>query len=193
MEIRAATEEDRNEIAKVYADAFYEEWKQLSHDKEKIARALKNGLRIKDYIVAICDKKVIAFIALAADKSRAFRVPLKDFQKEFVFFKGYMVGMALKSDMERVIPLEKDNAYKDILGVSKEYQHKGVASSLLEHVLNNYNYSSFLLSVTDINRKAIGCYTKNGFKEVRREKIKYSKQRGFTEYIFDACEINEIN
>lgn len=184
MEIRAATEQDRNEIAKVYADAFYEDWKQLSHDKGKIARALKNGLRIHDYIIATYEKKVIAFIALTTDKTRAFSVPIKDFQKEFGFFKGYMVGMALKSDMERVIPLDKDTAYIDILGVSEEYQHKGVASALLEYVFDNYNYSSFLLLVTDINSKAISCYTKNGFKEIRREKIKYSKQRGFTEYIY---------
>lgn len=152
MEIRIATEQDREDIADVYTDAFFEDWKQLSHDKKKIARA--------------------------------FNIPIKDFKKEFGFFKGYMVGMALKNDMERVISLDPNTAYIDIIGVSKKYQRKGIASELLDYVFHNYDYSSFLLSVTDINVNAIECYVKNGFKEIKREKIKYAKQRGFSEYIY---------
>lgn len=39
MEIRMAAEQDREGIAEVYADAFFEDWKQLSHDTKKITRA----------------------------------------------------------------------------------------------------------------------------------------------------------
>ncbi len=35
MEIRKATELDRNDIAFIYADAFSDDWKQLSTDTEK--------------------------------------------------------------------------------------------------------------------------------------------------------------
>lgn len=94
-----------------------------------------------------------------------------------------MVGMALKNDMEKEISLEDGCAYIDIIGVCKEYQHQGVANSLIDYVINNYDYSSYLLSVTDINNKAIDCYIKKGFKEIRREKVKYAKQKGFCEYL----------
>lgn len=90
----------------------------------------------------------------------------------------------MKNDMERVISLDPITAYIDIIGVSKKYQRKGIASELLDHVFHNYDYSSFLLSVTDINVNAIECYIKNGFKEIKREKIKYAKQRGFSGYIY---------
>lgn len=184
MEIRVATEQDREGIAEVYTDAFFEDWKQLSHDKKKIARALKNGHILNNYVVAISDDKIIAFLALVIDDTRAFNVPIKDFKKVFGFFKGYMVGMALKNDMERVISLDPNTAYIDIIGVSKKYQRKGIASELLDYLFHNYDYSSFLLSVTDVNVNAIECYIKNGFKEIKREKIKYAKQRGFSEYIY---------
>lgn len=184
MKIRKATESDRSDIAFVYADAFSNDWKQLSTDTRKVARALKNGHVLNNYIVAVCDDKVIAFLALVTDKIRAYNIPLKNFQKEFGFFKGYMVGMAMKSEMEKEIEMDIDTAYIDIIGVCKEYQHKGVASSLIDYVFNNYDYSSYLLSVTNINSKAIECYRKIGFKEVRREKVKYPKQRGFSEYLY---------
>lgn len=184
MEIRIATEQDRNRIAYIFADAFSEDWKQLSRDTEKVARALRNGHILNHYIVAEYDGNVVAFLALVTDKNRAFSIPIKDFQREFGFFKGYMVGMSLKNDMEKEISLEENSAYIDIIGVCKEYQQKGIASSLLEYVFHHYDYSSYLLSVTDINRKAIDCYEKKGFKEVKREKVKFAKQRGFSEYLY---------
>ena len=193
MEIRKATELDRNDIAFIYADAFSEDWKQLSTDIEKMTRALRNGHILNNYIVAVCDERVVAFIALVTDEVRAFHIPLKDFQKEFGFFKGYMVGMAMKNDMEKQIPLDKGMAYIDIIGVCKDYQHKGIASSLIDYVFNNYEYSSYLLSVTNINKKAIACYRKKDFKEVRREKVKYPKQRGFSEYLYMVYHVNKSN
>lgn len=184
MKIRRATEADRNDIAYVYANAFSEDWKQLSSDTEKVKRALRNGLILNNYIVAICDEKIVAFIALVTDKMRAFKIPMKDFQKEFGFFKGYMVGMAMKNDMEKEILLDKNTVYIDIIGVCKKYQHRGIASSLIDYVVENFDYSYYLLSVTDINSRAIECYKKKGFVEVKREKVKYPKQRGFSEYLY---------
>ena len=55
MEIRKATELDRNDIAFIYADAFSDDWKQLSTDTEKMARALRNGHILNNYIVAPFD------------------------------------------------------------------------------------------------------------------------------------------
>ena len=79
MEIRKATELDRNDIAFIYADAFSDDWKQLSTDTEKMARALRNGHILNNYIVAVCDERVLAFIALMTDEVRAFHIPIKDF------------------------------------------------------------------------------------------------------------------
>lgn len=186
IQIRKAVEQDREDIAFVYAEAFADDWKQLSSDTQKVARALSNGLVLDKYLVVECDHHIIAFLACVDDKQRAFQVPLKDFQKEFGFFKGYMVGMALKSDMERSIPLKENTAYLDIIGVRKSFQHQGIASSLIQYVLHTFSYTSYLISVTDVNEHALRCYQKNGFQEVYREKIKYTKQRGFQEYIYLA-------
>ena len=41
MEIRKVTELDRNDIAFIYADAFSDDWKQLSTDTEKNGKSIK--------------------------------------------------------------------------------------------------------------------------------------------------------
>lgn len=184
IQIRKAVEQDREDIAFVYAEAFANDWEQLSSDTQKVARALSNGLVIDKYIVVECNHSIIAFLALVDDEQRAFQVPVKDFQKEFGFLKGYMVGMALKSDMERSIPLKENTAYLDIIGVRKSFQHQGIASCLIQYVFDTYTYASYIISVTDINEHALACYKKNGFQEVYREQIKYAKQRGFQAYIY---------
>lgn len=184
MDIRKADESDRTDIAFVFADAFSHDWKVLSTDTAKVARALAKGHKIDKYTVAEINNRVVAFLAFTDNSTRAFEIPIKEFQKEFGFFKGYMVGMALKSDMEREIPLNDNSVYIDIVGVCKEYQHKGIASALIDYVVNNYDYSSYLLSVTNINTNAIECYRKKGFKEYKRERVKFAKQKGFSEYIY---------
>lgn len=70
---------------------------------------------------------------MVTDAIRAFNVLIRDLKKEFGFFKGYMVGMAIKSYMERVISLEPYIAYIDIIGVTKKYQRKGIASEMISH------------------------------------------------------------
>ena len=46
-----------------------------STDTEKMARALRNGHILNNYIVAVCDERVVAFIALMTDEVRAFHIP----------------------------------------------------------------------------------------------------------------------
>lgn len=184
INIRKAVESDRADIAFVFADAFSHDWKVLSTDTAKVARALVKGHKIDKYIVAEINNRVVAFLAFTDNSIRAFEIPIKEFQKEFGFFKGYMVGMALKSDMEKEIPLNDNSVYIDVVGVCKEYQHKGIASALIDYVVNNYDYSAYLLSVTNINTNAIECYRKKGFQEYKRERVKFAKQKGFSEYIY---------
>ena len=76
MEIRKATELDRNDIAFIYADAFSEDWKQLSTDIEKMTRALRNGHILNNYIVAVCDERGWACDLSAFERYRAFHIPI---------------------------------------------------------------------------------------------------------------------
>ena len=184
LEIRQATEDDREAIARIFASSFIKDWSVVSNDEEKIAQAIKNGLVLNNYLVATLDLEVVAFIALVIDKNKAFKVPLKDFRSYFGFFKGSIIGTALRSDFEKVIELEENSAYIDILGVHGNHQKKGLASKLIEYVIDHYDYRNLTLNVTNINQAAIHLYKKHGFQEYKREPVKFAKQKGFSEYIY---------
>ncbi|WP_207636849.1 hypothetical protein [[Clostridium] dakarense] len=122
--IRTAIESDRKEIAKTFAESFYNDWKSFSDDVDKISRALENGINIKHYLVAILDNEIVAFLAFVTGNNRAFGIPIKEFQKEFGYFKGFMGGMTIKNDFEKSLELPDTTCYIDIVGVKKAIYEK---------------------------------------------------------------------
>ncbi|WP_156624989.1 GNAT family N-acetyltransferase [Clostridium tertium] len=184
MTIRNVTEEDRMGISMVFAEAFFEDWKRLSSDVSKISRALSSGISLENYIVATINDEIVGFLAYVTGEHRAFYANLKDFQKEFGYFKGYMGAMIIKKDLEESQNLDDKTIYIDIIGVKKKCFRQGIASRLIEFCINSSHLDEFIISVTNVNIAAFNCYEKFGFKEYKREKLKYAKQRGFSEFIF---------
>lgn len=182
--IRYSREEDRIKLSEVFAEAFFEEWKSLASDVNKISRALRRGITLENYLVATINDEIVGFLAYVTGDNRAFYANLKDFQKEFGYFKGYMGAMAIRNDLEKSKNLNDETIYIDIIGVKKEFFRLGIASRLIEFCIKNNEHSYFTISVTNINIAAINCYKKFGFKEYKREKVKYAKMRGYSEFIF---------
>ena len=59
------------------------------------------------------------------------------------------------------------------IAVLKEYQNQGIASSLLNYVIENINQQSIILEVNENNIKAIKFYQRNNFKEINRRNKYY--------------------
>ena len=183
INIRPATESDRKYIANIFAQSFYSDWKSFHSDSEIISLALENGINIPYYSVAVLDDEIIGFISVVTENQRAFTIPINEFKKHFGYFKGFMKGMAIKNDFEAHLNLPVNECYIDILGVKNKYMRNGVATNLIEYLIGLRKYKDYSISVTDINIAAISCYTKVGFEIYKEEKVKYSKQRGFSKYI----------
>ncbi|MGL5243796.1 MAG: GNAT family N-acetyltransferase [Sarcina sp.] len=182
--IRQADEKDRKCIASIFAEAFYSDWKSLDSDIEKISLALEKGINIAYYSVAILDNEIIGFISVITGNYRAFTIPINEFKKQFGYFKGFMAGMAIRNDFEAKLNLSVNECYIDILGVKKEYMRNGVATALILYLIEQVKDKEYIISVTDVNVAAISCYKKLAFKIYKEEKVKYSKQRGFSKYIY---------
>lgn len=188
VNIRKAIEKDRYNIANIFADAFYEDWKRLHEDVAVIANVLADGIQINHYYVAEIDDKTVGFIAGVEKEERAFSVSIRSFKKHFGLVKGYMIGMSLKGEFNQPLNLSKDTAYIDILGVGKHAQGKGVGTQLLHYLIKEIDKKCYLLTVTNINEKAIHCYKKNGFVEYDRKSVKFAKQKGFSEMLYMRLE-----
>lgn len=59
------------------------------------------------------------------------------------------------------------------IAVLKKYQNQGIASSLLNYVIENINQQNIILEVNENNIKAIKFYQRNNFKEINRRNKYY--------------------
>lgn len=66
---------------------------------------------------------------------------------------------------------EQENAiYANQMGISKEFHSMGIASKLLNFIIEKYRNKNILLAVFAKNIKAINCYKKNGFEIIAKER-----------------------
>lgn len=73
------------------------------------------------------------------------------------------------------IEIESHFEITDIINiaVSEEHQNNGIATKLIEYVINHTKSEKLMLEVNEINQKAINFYTKCNFKEISRRKKYY--------------------
>ncbi|MDU5110846.1 MAG: hypothetical protein E6248_10380 [Clostridium sp.] len=59
--IRNSSEVDRITLSEVFAEAFFEEWKSLSRDVNKISRAFRSGIALENYLVVTINDVIVGF------------------------------------------------------------------------------------------------------------------------------------
>lgn len=133
------------------------------------------------------DAEELAFVSACAF-TRLYDIPWKkpDFQKilkENVKNTGWK---ALESSNFSIIGfvLIQDNLdYVEILklAVTPEYQHQGIAKSLLEKILTFCKKKNLTLEVAETNYQALSLYKKYGFKEIYRRKNYYMSLKDQTQ------------
>ena len=57
--------------------------------------------------------------------------------------------------------------------VLKEYRNKGIASKLINEIINDYTVDNITLEVSMLNKNAINLYEKLGFKKIAVRKNNY--------------------
>lgn len=74
------------------------------------------------------------------------------------------------------IHIEDHIDFIDIINVAvdKDYQHEGIASKLLDYIVNMNK--RILLEIRENNSNAIGLYSKYNFKEINRRKNYYGNE-----------------
>ena len=93
----------------------------------------------------------------------------KDYLKFFVYDDGIVKGF---------IQIELHFEIIDIINIAvdKNYQNQGIATNLLNHILNTYKCNKVMLEVRESNTSAISFYKKNEFIEIHRRKKYYGNE-----------------
>lgn len=93
----------------------------------------------------------------------------KEYVKVYVYDDDFIKGF---------VEIENHFEITDIINIAvlNSYQNKGIATKLLEHVINSTKATKLMLEVNENNTKAISFYKKNKFIEINRRKKYYGSE-----------------
>lgn len=184
VHIRKASEIDRDNVALCIAEGFEKDFSILCKDNQKVADAIALGLNMEKFYVADVDGNVAGVLAISDCNGRAAKVEKVSLKKQLGLFKGIIGAFVLKEEFEKQLEYPVTTGYIEFVAVRKKYRKQGIASTMLRESMLLTKYQDFVLDVTDINEKAIRCYSSIGFEEFKRIPEKHGKQKGFNEKIY---------
>lgn len=183
----------RIQISKIFVDGFYQWLKFFSKDKEKLSQAFSHMFLLENFYVAIIDNKVVGIAACSDGINASIKLNKKELSHHLGIIKGSIAGIVLKKELENhpyPFNIESDCGSIEFVATDENYRTKGIASSIINYILKDTKYKSFVLEVANTNTAAVKCYEKLGFGEYMRIPNKHSKYSGFDYYLYMKYENN---
>lgn len=184
--VRRALETDRKEIVDCILDAFDKLFSDFikSVGRNKVQKFLEETLQVDRFFLIENEQEIIGTLAISDIKGRAICGSEKVAQRVF----GPMIGWILYRVHFKEFEIDhcgsKNMGYIEFVAIKQKFQGRGLASVLMKRVISETDHEGYLLDVVDTNIPAIRCYSRLGFREIKREKVRFSKQKGFKQKIF---------
>lgn len=182
--VRPAAHSDRDGIATVIAHAYRHEFSTLSRSMGKIAAALADGIAVDRFFVADHDGDVIGAIACTDRTGRAMRISAADWRHHLGIVRGTLAARILAPPFMSRLEYPAGTGYIEFVAVAKRARRQGIATKLVEGVIAQTAYTEYVLEVTDVNTGARDCYHKIGFVDVKSEKERFGRLKGFGARIY---------
>ncbi len=177
----------RSKFGAIFADGFSQWLQYFSKDNEKLAPAFAHMFILDAFYVAIVDGGIAGFSACTNGKTPPVRLDSKELRRHLGFLRGSIAGVMLKNELENhryPFPIEPETGSIEVVATGKEYRGKGVASSIIRHIISATPYRSYVLEVADTNTPAVSLYNQLGFKEFLRVPHKHSKHSGINFMVY---------
>jgi len=187
MQIGKASEPDREKIAEIITDGFYDHdagLKFFTRNKEKFKKFIANALLLEHFYIAVIDNEIAGAVGCTNKRKKQFSLStdIKIYIKIFGF-KGIILWFMLVGGEKYIKPKtnEKTGVF-DIVGTSAKHQRMGVASAIIRHIFSLPEYDNYMLEVADTNTSAIKLYKKLGFTEESRRK--FFQKSGINHFVY---------
>lgn len=163
----------RGEISEIFADGFSPWLGYFSKDKNKIAAAFAHMFILNQFYVAVSEGKVVGIAACTNGISHSVKLDRTELRKHLGIYKGSLAGVFLKKEFEAAyINFPPGAGSIEFIGTSAEYRGKGIASQLVQYILEHTPYQIYLIEeVADTNIPAMKLYQKLGFEVYKSKPI----------------------
>ncbi len=166
-------------LSEIFVNSYYDELKGISKDRNRLCKVFEHTFVLGNSYVALINDKAVVFISCTNGYKRSMIIDKKVFRKEFGLIKGSIVSRILNQNFtKKSLKQGYKICFIDNVATSPSHQGMGVATSLINYILNIPKYSSYVLEVADNNTSAVTLYKKLGFNEFTRVKYKGSKKHG---------------
>lgn len=180
-EIRQGRDQDRRGIADTVVEAFYDQFKALTTDKDAVATGLAQMLSPERFTVAVdAQGQVVGTVGLSDAQGYAVTVQSEVLRKAMGLIKGNIAALALKDEFYRPKTFEPGQAQLDFVGVREAARGHHLSTSMLTYLLDQGGYRLYTLDVVEGNERVIPIYEGLGFRETGTEKEKNAWAKGFS-------------
>lgn len=182
INIRLAVEADRERLAELLAEAYRDDFAVITSDASKVAACMADGMAINRFYVVETDSEIAAVAALTDITGRAMYFESKVLRKNLGFFRGWLLRMFTKKEMEGKLVENEREALIEFVAVDERFRGNRLSGKLVEYMLDATDYATYILDVKDNNTPAVITYQRAGFTEYKREKM--PKGSGFEYKVF---------
>ncbi|MGC7103022.1 GNAT family N-acetyltransferase [Amycolatopsis lurida] len=182
----------RHRITEVLVRGFAEDFSYFSKDTGALADAFAHMLLLDRFHVACVDGDPAAVATLTSGTEQCFAPKWRPLRKHLGLLRGTVCYFVIRTQFMAVSEGVTDGVAEiGFVTAAPEYQGRGVATSLMRHLIATPGFRAFVLEeIKNNNAPALGLYRKLGFTEYRRRPEKHATRAGFDAYIsmrLDIC------
>lgn len=180
--IRRGEENDAQGIADTVTEAFFDHFKSLCNDPQKVAATLCPAVRTAQFLVAQEEEtgEVVGTIGIADAKDYPIAVQPKNLRQAFGWFRGTIASRIMRDEFYQPKTFRKGQAHVSFVAVREKARGHHLATVMLEALLQQKAYEVYTLDVVEGNGRVIPIYRSVGFEETGREKEKGAALKGFS-------------
>ncbi|GAK42959.1 hypothetical protein TCA2_5453 [Paenibacillus sp. TCA20] len=186
------TEQQLQQAADVYVNSYYNELTSMTKDKMMLRKIIKESFVADQFYAAIIDGQVVGIMAYSTSITRS-----QYFDKEFLKsilgnVQGSVVHYFLAKQFHIPAPIYREECFLEAVATDPMYRGRGIATSMLLHLMHHLPYRVFKLEVVDTNHAARSIYEKHGFHIYKAVKQRWFRNRlGFNEKFYMVRTVDE--
>ncbi|MEV5998186.1 GNAT family N-acetyltransferase [Streptomyces griseomycini] len=175
----------RRAIAEVFVDGFGPDFSYFSKDSAKLLDALEHALVLDVFHVALIGGRPAGITACTDGRQLSLRHDRRELRRHLGLYKGTIADIGFRREFCKPLPYAKGGtASLEFVATGTKYRGRGVATTLLTHLLTLPQYDEYVLvDISDVNTAALRLYEKLGFREFKRTRVRHTKQTGINYYI----------
>ena len=134
-----------NQVVSFLIEQFKDIFLTLKIEEEVLIQLFSTAMRCEQCFIALYKEQLVGVLTYSTRKHASFEVSLKD-----------------------AVVVNDNQIYLNSLVIHPSFRRQGIATQLIEYILDEIKVSEYLLDVMKTNQEALALYKKLGFKVIKK-------------------------